>query len=127
MYVVGGRAGPTLMHVTRLYGQIILPGGDLRVLARRLAEGNVGTRERASCHYAGTYLLVRVGDAEVRIERISDGEFLLHADHGEPALGSLAAVLSAALTAGRVRHRIELYEGENLVHYLHHEWSNVRP
>ncbi len=116
-----------LVHVTDLYGQIMLPGRDLGALAQMLATGEVAAELRASAHYAGNrYLVARVGDTEVRIERVADGEFLMDADQGEPQLSRVAEAVSAALAARGVRHRIELYEGESLLRYLHHDWSNVR-
>jgi hypothetical protein len=105
----------------------MLPGRDLGALAQMLATGDVTAELRESAHYAGgEYLVARVGDTEVRIEWVADGEFLIDADQGEPQLSSVAEAVSAALAACGVRHRVELYEGESLVRYLHYDWSNTR-
>ncbi len=114
--------------MTRLYGEVILPLGGLDELARAIGRSPVSVEFRESTQYAGgRYLLARVGSAQVSIESTGPGECLLHAEQEDPNLYVLAQALSPALTAGGLRHRIELYEGEVLAKYLHHAWPSSQP
>jgi hypothetical protein len=82
----------------------------------------------------GAGLRVYVGQYSVRVDDCDHFIFEEYGgDLGDPTISADAEtaeamitdaqLVSAALTAAKVRHRFEVYdENENLVCYLHHDW-----
>ena len=108
----------------------------LKDLAVALRTDLLHARRRESCHYkGGEYVLVELGDAEVRIEQVDEpddapSEFLVHfdgdeGDAGDRGLRVLAGTVSSRLVEVGLRHRIEIYDGTTLVEYLHCNWPQT--
>lgn len=110
-----------------LAGQI-----DAALSAQRLAVVLGGdplvTSVRESSHYeGGSYVCADLAEATASFELLK-AEVIVRgdADSVEP-LTSLAALISARLAAGGLRHRLELYQYHSLVQYFHHDWPAQQP
>jgi hypothetical protein len=107
-------------------GQLLTRLG-LSDLAAALAGTGHPSAVRESSHYVGgRYVRVAAGsdDATCSFERVSDQEYIARGDAASfEALAQFTAALSRTLSAGSVKHRFEIYDGEDAVRaYLHFDW-----
>lgn len=101
----------------------IFSSNMLHQLARELANNGVHTEVRGSSHFKeGRYLLVRGNRALYKIEKIETEELLVRGE-GESVeyMKAVSQKLSAALAKLNIKHRVEVYDSnEILAYYLHH-------
>ena len=89
-----------------------------------LLEGEgLSPRLRNSTHYSGgAYVRVDLGSVTATLETTST-DVLVRADAETlQDLSFFARLLSSRLTTAGQRHRLELYERDHLVEYLHFGW-----
>jgi hypothetical protein len=90
-----------------------LPRADL---ARMLADAGLAAE-------AGVYALrLRLAGERVEFTRDEVG-YILCGGFETPESRALLPEFSAALGRLGLRHRFEVYEGDDLVDYLHHDWE----
>jgi hypothetical protein len=106
-----------------LHGQLD-SGIDLAVLTKRLCRQSLHAEVRESAHYTGgRYVSVVLGDARLSFECVSEAEYLITGDADDPtSLIEVASETSARLSEAELRHRIEVYDGDELDHYYHWQW-----
>lgn len=116
---------PEASSEVRLYGHA-LTDLDPPALARGLARAGLPPMLReSSLRGGGTYLRIHgAADAECTLERIAPAEYQAAGDAVDAdAFHALVRALSAALAGMDVRHRLEVYDGDDvLVAYFHHLW-----
>jgi hypothetical protein len=107
----------------QLAGEISASGGLVQ-LAAVLANGGVRVTQRESSHYAGGSYLKAGVRADITIECIASGDFLVRGDaETVDLLAAAASQLSQGLATMGTRHRLEVYNPDGrLLHYLHHRW-----
>jgi hypothetical protein len=97
----------------------------LPATADALRRAGIAAQVRESSHYEGG-AYVRVGaapDVHCSLERLASAEYLVRGDADAlDSLTGLARALSAALAVLGIRHRLELYVGDVLAAYFHHQW-----
>jgi hypothetical protein len=101
-------------------------GANLSRIADKVRPTGMSIQIRESTHYTeGRYLLVEMDNVEFRFERISSTECLVSGESDRVDQLSEAAIrLSQTFAASDVRHRFEIYDGDNrLLGYLHHRWA----
>jgi hypothetical protein len=100
-------------------------GKPIEVLTALLKQANLPAVLHESSYSVSSHKL-RVGD-EMEFERIEFDEYLIGgSSESLEKLFDLAQRVSAQLTTLDLRHRLEIYDGEDcLTHYLHHRWPEV--
>ena len=90
-------------------------------LSQLLARSGLRVEVRESSHFkGGKCVSLRSGEARVTAEQIESSTFLLRGEGTGPVeLGALCRSLSSALGANSIEHRIELYDGSDI---LRHEY-----
>lgn len=105
----------------------LLTSLGLSELAGVLAETGGPAEVRESSHYVGgLYVRASSGSENVTcsFERVSDQEYIARGDAVSfAALAQFAAALSRILAGASVKHRLEIYDGEDVLRaYLHLDW-----